>query len=808
MLAESLRPKAVIGGRYELVERIGHGGMGQVWKAKDLGLEKRPVAVKFIRWRKEAGDREKRQRFHQEMQALIRLDHPHVVHLLDYGETGDGQPYLVMNFVPGGSLQERLGKAVLDAATRDQILRELCDALDFVHSQDIVHRDLKPDNILFDASDHIRISDFGLAKLVDTTNVVSVLGGTVGFKAPEQSAEALAALSRGEKPTIDHRADIYALGVIAWLLFTGQYPNDPQSQATEQVSPELRKVLDKAIAYRREDRYNSAGEFWTALTSVISRDGSVAALSERHRSRTWFWRIAGGIALLTLATVGVWLKRSRSASISVPTTATAQLEHTPSTISGSTITPLPALTSATPPAGHMMPTSVSPTPSATHPPTPTRTPTATPPAPTLTPFLTVKDDQVTIYDGPGRDYGSQKQVARGSKLPMLGRSEDGVWVCVDCLGWKGWVAVQSISTDSDIHTLPTIEAPPTPVSQAPDIEEITTSSETVETCGTILVTSRVSHREEGALTYLWQASDGSITGEGDSVTYHAPADVGTATIAVTVQDREGRTDDHTIDLQIVSVPSLQGTSEPVGIFGQIWHECEIRRRLGWATDQDTATSGAQQYFEQGLMLWREDTKQIYVLTLDGYWQDYPDTWIEGMNTYSCASSLVPRDTPPTPLRGFGKVWCEQLNGSHAAIGWATSREQAYQAHWQRFERGLMGEGSDKYIYVLYEDHSWQAYPSYGSRNAQSSGDTSSLRIRVGDRLWVCTSYESLALRIGPGRSSSQITQLEPGTYATVVDGPARADGWLWWQVKTDSGEVGWVVDGSDEVDPYYICPAR
>jgi hypothetical protein len=383
-----------------------------------------------------------------------------------------------------------------------------------------------------------------------------------------------------------------------------------------------------------------------------------------------------------------------------------------------------------------------------------------------------------------------------------------VWVCVDCLGWKGWIAVQSVNTDSDIHTLPTIEAPPTPVSQAPDIEEITTSSETVETCGTISVSSRVSHRDEGTLTYIWEASDGFITGEGDSVTYHAPADVGSATIAVTVQDREGRTDDHTIDLQIVSVPSLQGTSEPVGIFGQIWHECEIRRRLGWATDQDTATSGAQQYFEQGLMLWREDTKTIYVLTLDGHWQDYPDTWVEGMDAYSCASNLVPRDTPPTPVRGFGKVWCEQLNGSHAAIGWATNREQAYQAHWQRFERGLMGEGSDKYIYVLYENHSWQSYPSYGSQSSQSSGDTPSQRIRVGDRIWVCTAYESLALRTGPGRSSSQITQLEPGTYATVVDGPARADGWLWWQVKTDSGEVGWVVDGSDEVDPYYICPAQ
>jgi len=790
MSIKSFDSDTLINKKYRLIELIGGGGMGQVWKAEDVRHDRRLVAIKFIVWQRSDDNREKRERFRKEMQALARLDHPHIVHLIEFDETSEGTPYLVMNLVPGDSLQERLEKRGLDAATRSRVLKELCEALDYIHGQNVVHRDLKPSNILFDASDHVRISDFGLAKLVDITPVVSVFAGTPRFQAPEQSMEALAAsLDRGERPTIDHRADIYALGVITWLLFTGQFPDDPPSPSADRLSPDLKQALHKAFAYDRENRYNSAGEFLEALTSATSR---------RRRLPIWAWGVVGGVILL-LAVAGAWLMGPGPQAAPEPSLATVT--------STSTSTPMPAPPTVTSPSAGVsfsLPTS---TPSVTPSSTSSSAPTATPSsAATPTPYLTVSDDEANVYDGPGQEYRTQKKVVKGDILPVLGRSENGVWLYVDCLGWNLWIATQSITIDADIQTLSVIEAFPLPVNQSPVIEEIEIASTTIEAWGVISVTCQASDPDGDELTYTWEASDGFITGEGDSVTYNAPEITGNQTITITVQDENGREAKGSVQVQIIPLPTCP--SEPAGNFGQVWREHpEIHQKLGCATRENGTTAAARQSFQQGVMFWRRDIREIYVLTQDGNWRMYVDTWEEDMDEYSCPE-VAERKTPPTPRRGFGKVWCEQLGGPNAEVGWATNDELPYDAQWQRFEHGLMWQGLDGRIYVLPENDSWQSYPFPASGSSSSWSGTPSQRIRVGDRARVCTAYHRLAVRAGPRRSSSEIARLEPGAYVTVVDGPAYADGWSWWKVRIDSGEVGWVAEGGDEVDPYFICPER
>ncbi len=279
MSTELFDRKTLIGGRYRYVETIGQGAMGQVIKAIDSALNDRPVAVKFIvgfteetalgeLTEKERRGREERlERFKYEMHALALLQHPNVVQVYDFNQPEGGTPYLVMSYMPGGTLQERLGTGRLAPADRMKVLKGICSALDHIHRHGIIHRDLKPSNILFDSLGNALISDFSISKLIDNletdaavggTGTLSSVRGTPGYMAPEQ-------VVRWAK--IDNRADIYALGVIAWQLFTGQHPPRPDLLAPHTITPELAKALRKAFATDPNDRYSDAQEFLEAIES-------------------------------------------------------------------------------------------------------------------------------------------------------------------------------------------------------------------------------------------------------------------------------------------------------------------------------------------------------------------------------------------------------------------------------------------------------------------------------------------------------------------------------------------------------------
>ncbi len=201
-------------GSYELIRRLGEGGMARVYLARDVRLG-REVALKVLepQLAERPGFRE---RFLREARVAASLDHPHIVPLYDFGES-DSLLYLVMPYVSGGSLQDILKRAPLPVGEVVAYGSQIADALDYAHQRKVVHRDVKPANMLVHSDGRLMLSDFGLAKVLDKSRPNVSRGrpdaGTPEYMAPEQI-----------EGQTDERSDIYALGVVLYLLLTGHLP--------------------------------------------------------------------------------------------------------------------------------------------------------------------------------------------------------------------------------------------------------------------------------------------------------------------------------------------------------------------------------------------------------------------------------------------------------------------------------------------------------------------------------------------------------------------------------------------------------
>jgi serine/threonine protein kinase len=238
-------PGAIIAGRYTLVEKIGEGGMGEVWVAKQSEPVKRKVALKLIK----AGMDSKAvlQRFEQERQALAMMDHPNIARVLDGGLTQDRRPYFVMELVNGLPLNRFCDEAKLGIRARLELFTTVCQAVQHAHQKGVVHRDLKPANILvtiIDGRGVPKIIDFGVAKAISgrltdeslSTQFGAVVG-TLEYMAPEQAGFA------GED--IDTRADIYSLGVILYELLTGLRPIDAKRLKKAAMTEMIRIIKEE-----------------------------------------------------------------------------------------------------------------------------------------------------------------------------------------------------------------------------------------------------------------------------------------------------------------------------------------------------------------------------------------------------------------------------------------------------------------------------------------------------------------------------------------------------------------------------------
>ncbi|MBN2386390.1 MAG: serine/threonine-protein kinase [Anaerolineales bacterium] len=278
-------------GRYHILEQLGEGGMALVYKAYDTRLE-REVAVKVIRTERLTIETMAHtlKRFEREAKALARLTHPNIVPVSDYGEF-EGQPYLVMPYLPGGTLKARLGRPIpWQEAVR--LILPVVRALEYAHSQGVIHRDVKPSNILMTASNAPLLTDFGIAKILsDTEATVDLTGTGVGIGTPEYMAP-----EQGLGGEIDARADVYSLGIVFYELVTGRRPfsadtplavivkhiNDPLPPPTTYVPGlpgKVEDVLRRALAKNAAERYQTMDEFARAMEGLQGQGvGSKEAL--------------------------------------------------------------------------------------------------------------------------------------------------------------------------------------------------------------------------------------------------------------------------------------------------------------------------------------------------------------------------------------------------------------------------------------------------------------------------------------------------------------------------------------------------
>ena len=251
-------------GRYELLEEIGHGGMGVVYRARDTRLN-RVVALKMILAGQFASEREVR-RFRAEAEAVARLDHPNIVPIYEVGEQ-DGRPFYSMKFMEGGTLTERLAARTAPPAPREaaSLLVRIARAVHHAHQRAILHRDLKPGNILLDAQGEPHVSDFGLAKCLDSTDGLTLSGATVGspnYMSPEQAA--------GQSERLTTASDTYSLGALLYQLLTG---SPPFEAATPLAT--MKRVMEEEP--RRPSALNSAvdRDLETVCLKCLEKDPQV-----------------------------------------------------------------------------------------------------------------------------------------------------------------------------------------------------------------------------------------------------------------------------------------------------------------------------------------------------------------------------------------------------------------------------------------------------------------------------------------------------------------------------------------------------
>jgi tetratricopeptide (TPR) repeat protein/TolB-like protein/predicted Ser/Thr protein kinase len=319
----NLAPGAIFAGRYRIAQELGKGGMGVVYKAEDVKL-RRPVAIKFLPWWLTCDDTA-RERFIHEAQAASALDHTNICTIYEVDETADKQTFMAMAFCEGQPLKKIIAAGPLDVDAALDIAIQTCDGLAAAHEAGMIHRDIKPANIMVNAHGHVKIVDFGLAKLAGQTRLTraGTVVGTVAYMAPEQA--------RGDD--VDGRADLWALGVVLYEMLTGRHPfrgdsdqavihailnEDPDSLArhNKKVPTALERAVLRCLRKTPDERYANADDLQAELVAIrgahptTSASGRILkrppALSPRgaaRRRRTM--ALCAGVAVCAVAALSM-----------------------------------------------------------------------------------------------------------------------------------------------------------------------------------------------------------------------------------------------------------------------------------------------------------------------------------------------------------------------------------------------------------------------------------------------------------------------------------------------------------------------
>lgn len=280
------KPNSLLENRYQILEKVGEGGMAQVYRGMDIKLN-RPVAIKIL-YEHLSNDQDFLRRFKLEAKAAAKLSHPAIVNVYDEGET-KGLHYIIMEYVDGFTLKDiilREGSLKPEEAAR--ISLQICDALLHAHSKNIIHRDIKPQNIIVSREGRVKVADFGLARAATDATITygKSLFGSVYYSSPEQA--------RGS--SADLKTDIYSLGIVLYEMLTGVVPFSgespisialkhlqeeivPPGNLVEGLSPGLETIVTKATRKERNLRYSNAAEFYNDLRDWLQNKGEGERLS-------------------------------------------------------------------------------------------------------------------------------------------------------------------------------------------------------------------------------------------------------------------------------------------------------------------------------------------------------------------------------------------------------------------------------------------------------------------------------------------------------------------------------------------------
>ncbi len=285
---DNIQPGQMLG-PYRIIGQIGQGGMATVYKAYQPSMD-RNVAVKVLPTQL-AESPEFVQRFKQEARTIARLEHPHILPVFDYGES-DGTAYFVMRYLDAGTLKDRMQAGrPLSLNEIDRIFTQLTDALSYAHAHGVVHRDLKPANALIDSDGNLFLTDFGIAKILESASPrltqTDAIMGTPAYISPEQA----------QSRSVDQRSDIYSLGIILYEMVTGSVPfvadtplaiilkhvSDPlplPSIVKPDISAAIEQVILKALAKDPKDRFATAAEFVAAWKKALTQNETARRVVE------------------------------------------------------------------------------------------------------------------------------------------------------------------------------------------------------------------------------------------------------------------------------------------------------------------------------------------------------------------------------------------------------------------------------------------------------------------------------------------------------------------------------------------------
>jgi eukaryotic-like serine/threonine-protein kinase len=407
----------VIAGRYRLLEPLGRGAMSSVWLAQDDELERR-VAVKMLA---QSADRD---RFEREARAVAALSHPNICSLYDYGEA-DGRPYMVLEYLPNGSLEERLKDGPLPDQETTRLAAEMAAGLAHAHERGLVHRDLKPANVLFDAEDRAKIADFGIARMggSGTLTEAGTVLGTASYISPEQASGQPAGPA----------SDVYSFGVILFRMLTGRLPfvstnamelvrmhrDDPPPSVADfraDAPVRLESLVAAALAKDPADRPADGGALLRELRGAggdatvmlapralpsASDATQVLRPSRRLRRKREYWLVplvglllAAGIAVALLTTNGGGSAETTSplTGLSLPTVATAGSTKPTTTTPSTTAKTTTAQTTTAQTTTHRVTTAPAPPPTTS---TVLPTTTVAPPTTTIVPPTTTAPPPTT-----------------------------------------------------------------------------------------------------------------------------------------------------------------------------------------------------------------------------------------------------------------------------------------------------------------------------------------------------------------------------------------------------------------------------